>query len=45
MDLSINGHYIHGKYKASKDLVRLVHKFPAWTAVTYWTSSIKSYVF
>ena len=45
VDISVNGHYMHGKHKSSDALESLVNKFPEWTACSYWTSTIQSYKF
>lgn len=43
MDFSVNGHFLHGKNKSSKDMDKIVAKFPNWTAVSYWIATIRSY--
>lgn len=45
VDLSLNGHFIHGKWKQTKQLKEFVDRFPSWTTTSSWTSTIRSYVF
>lgn len=45
LDMSLNGHFIHGKWKQTKQLEALVNRFPEWTTTSGWTSTIRSFVF
>ena len=45
VDLSINGHFIHGERKMSQEMTSFVQRLPDWTTASAWTSTIRSYVF
>lgn len=45
VDLSVNGHFIHGERKLTDQLKAFVDRFPDWTTTSAWTSTIRSFVF
>lgn len=45
VDLSVNGHFIHGERKLTEQLKTFVDRFPDWTTTSAWTSTIRSFVF
>lgn len=45
VDLSVNGHFIHGERKLTNQLKVFVDRFPDWTTTSAWTSTIRSFVF
>lgn len=45
VDLSVNGQFIHGKWKVTEQLQEFISRLPDWTTTSGWTSTIRSYVF
>ncbi|XP_055690265.1 endoplasmic reticulum metallopeptidase 1-like isoform X2 [Lutzomyia longipalpis] len=45
LDITLSGHFIHGKNKTTPQLTNLMSRFPTWTTATYWTSALRSYKF
>lgn len=45
VDIALTSHFVHGPHQQSKPFKRLVQQFPAWTTVTGWQATYKSFIF
>lgn len=45
VDIALTSHFVHGPHQRSKPFKKLVQQFPAWTTVTGWQATYKSFIF
>ncbi|KAE8739131.1 hypothetical protein FOCC_FOCC015360 [Frankliniella occidentalis] len=45
VDIALTSHFVHGPHQQSQPFKDLVRQFPAWTTVTGWQSTYKSFIY